>query len=60
MHARLQLGLDPAVGLRLERSFRMRAGGGHHAMRPRFAHHDRHVAGVLAAGGYPALPERRR
>jgi hypothetical protein len=29
-------------------------------MKPRYAKHGRHVASVLAAGGYPALPERRR
>ena len=29
--------------------------GGPDGMRPVFARHDRHVAAVLAAGGYPTL-----
>jgi hypothetical protein len=29
-------------------------------MRPRYARCGRHVAEVLAQGGYPVLPERRR
>ncbi|WP_374471091.1 hypothetical protein [Phenylobacterium sp.] len=58
--ASVQLGLDRDVALRLERSFIRRAGGGHHAMRPRFAHHDLHVGQVLAQGGYPAMPDRSR
>jgi hypothetical protein len=56
-----ELGLPRARGERLERLFRARSGGGHDdPMKPRYAKHGRHVAAVLAAGGYPALPERRR
>jgi hypothetical protein len=56
-HASAQLGLDRSIGGELETWFRTRRGG---IVRPRFARHDRHVAAVLAAGGFPVLPERRR
>jgi hypothetical protein len=41
----------------LEAAFHRREqrGRGAEAMRPAFARHDRHVAAVVAAGGYPAL-----
>jgi hypothetical protein len=29
-------------------------------MRPRFARHASHVAAVMARGGYPVLPDKRR
>jgi hypothetical protein len=56
-HASAQLGLGHRVGRELETWFRTRRGG---VVRPCFARHDRHVAAVLAAGGFPVLPERRR
>jgi hypothetical protein len=56
-HASAQLGLGRRVSRELETWFRARRGG---AVRPRFARHERHVAAVLAEGGFPALPERRR
>ncbi len=58
--AAAELRLEPLRALRLERLFRDRRGGGLNPMRPRYARHGRHVAAVLAQGGYPALPERRR
>lgn len=58
--ARAQLGLKATVAARLEWLFQRRVGGGPDPMRPRFARHDEHVAAVLAKGGYPRLPERRR
>lgn len=56
-HASAQLGVGRRVGRELEAWFRTRRGG---IVRPRFARHDRHVEAVLAEGGYPVLPERRR
>jgi hypothetical protein len=48
-------------GERLEKLFQARRGGGvDDPMKPRYAKHGRHVAAVLAEGGYPILPERRR
>lgn len=44
---------------RLERAFRGQVARGVGEAQPRFAHHDRHVAAVLAEGGFPALTERR-
>ena len=56
-----ELGLPVARGEKLERLFQARRGGGpDDAMKPRYARNGRHVADVLAAGGYPVLPERRR
>jgi len=55
--ARAELGLAPGDARWLEALFRRRqAGGGPEAVLPRFARHDRHVAAVRAAGGYPVLP----
>jgi hypothetical protein len=56
-----ELGLPMARAQTLEKLFRARRGGGpDDAMKPRYAKHGRHVADVLAAGGYTVLPERRR
>lgn len=55
-----ELRLEPFRALRLERLFRARPGGGLNPMKPRYARHGRHVDAVLAQGGYPVLPERRR
>lgn len=56
-----ELGLPVKRGERLEKLFQARRGGGpDDAMRPRYAKHGRHVAAVLAGGGYPVLAERRR
>lgn len=54
------LGLDPFIGLRLERSFRRRIACRGGELMPRFARHDRHVRAVMAEGGFPVLPERRK
>jgi hypothetical protein len=56
---RVQLALPPETAAELERLFQRRPGGGHGALRPRFARHQAHVQAVMAQGGYPALPERR-
>ncbi|MDB5417517.1 MAG: hypothetical protein JWP50_936 [Phenylobacterium sp.] len=59
--AATELRLDAARALRLETLFQARRGGTpDDPMKPRYARNGRHVADVLAAGGYPALPERRR
>jgi hypothetical protein len=58
--AQAALDLSPATAARLERLFKARPGGGADAMRPRFARHSAHVRAVLAQGGFPILPERRR
>jgi hypothetical protein len=51
-----ELGVSFGRGAALEARFlRRRTGVGPDAMRPRFARHERHVAAVLAAGGYPAI-----
>ncbi|THD80598.1 MAG: hypothetical protein E7812_07670 [Phenylobacterium sp.] len=56
-----ELGLEPARGAHLEQLFRARRSGGpDDPMKPRYARNGRHVADVLAAGGYPVLPARRR
>lgn len=53
---RAELGLATDTVVRLERLFQARPGGGADAMKPRFAHHERHVRDVMAAGGFPVLP----
>jgi hypothetical protein len=59
--ARLELGLAAARAERMETLFRARTGGGpDDPMKPRYAKHGRHVAEVVAQGGYPVLPDRRR
>jgi hypothetical protein len=52
--ARAELGLPEADGAVLEAAFRRRRRGDDQ-MRPGFARHERHVAAVLAAGGFPAV-----
>lgn len=58
--ARLRLGLEHADAERLERVFRARTtrGAGDRQL-PKFARHDRHVAAVMAQGGFCAFSERR-
>ena len=56
--AQTELGLSPAAAERLERLFRARAARGD-SQTPRFARHDRHVAAVMAEGGFWAFSERR-
>lgn len=59
--AAAELRLEPARAARLEGYFQTRRGGDpKDPMKPRYANHGRHVDDVLAAGGYPVLPERRR
>jgi hypothetical protein len=58
--AAAQLRLDPLRALRLERLFQARRGGGVDPMKPAYARSGRHVADVLAQGGFPVLPEKRR
>ena len=59
--AALELRLDRRRAVRLEQLFKAHRGGGpDDPMKPRYAKCGRHVADVLAAGGYPVLPERRR
>ena len=59
--AALELGLKPARAQKLERFFQSRRGGDpKDPMKPRYANCGRHVADVLAQGGFPVLPERRR
>ena len=59
--AAAELRLERARADRLEQLFRARQGGGpDDPMKPRYARNGRHVAEVLAQGGYPVLPERRR
>lgn len=50
--ARTELALEPLVAARLEAGFGRWPG---RWMRPRFARHAAHVAGVRAAGGFPVL-----
>jgi len=58
--ARDQLQLKPAAAARLEKLFRARVARGlGDRQLPRFAHHDRHVAAILAEGGFWAFSERR-
>lgn len=55
--ARVELGLELSTGRTQEALFQVRhPGKGGDPMRPRFARHGAHVAGVLAAGGFPVLP----
>jgi len=55
---RLQLGLGEAEASRLEAVFQAQALRGSGEDRPpRFARHERHVAAVMAEGGFPALTE---
>lgn len=58
--AAAQLQLDPSRALKLERLFQARRGGGQDPMKPAYARNGRHVADVLAEGGFPALPEKMR
>ena len=58
--ARAMLELPEATAARFERLFLARPGAGPDPMRPRFARHGRHVAAVMAQGGYPVLPEKCR
>jgi len=58
--AAAELSLPHRRAERLERMFQARKGGGLDPMKPAYANNGRHVADVLAAGGYPVLPERRR
>jgi hypothetical protein len=53
-HARAcaEMGVNSGRAIELAAGFRMRRS---EDPRPRFARDDRHVADVLAAGGYPAL-----
>jgi hypothetical protein len=58
--ARAALELPEATATRFERLFLARPGAGPDPMRPRFARHASHVAAVMARGGYPVLPDKRR
>ncbi len=49
-----ELGLCDSIGRRHEKMFR--AGVRRGEAQPRFANHAGHVAAVMAAGGYPAMP----
>jgi len=54
------LGLEAAAAARLEKVFRARSARGQGDRQlPKFARHDRHVAAVMAQGGFWALSERR-
>ena len=55
LKVRHELGVGEGRGVRLERLFLARPGGGPDAMRPRFAKHASHVRAVLAAGGFAVL-----
>jgi hypothetical protein len=58
--ARVELSLAPPVARGMERLFQARvARGAGDRQLPKFARHDRHVAAVLAEGGFWALSERR-
>ena len=58
--ARAELDLRPGQARRLERVFRARTARGEGDRQlPKFAHHDRHIRAVMAAGGFWALSERR-
>lgn len=59
--AAAELRLDPRRAKRLEQLFRDRPRGSpDDPMKPRYANNGRHVTDVLAEGGFPVLPERRR
>jgi len=54
--AQAELAITPLQAGQLESLFHVpRPGKLLDRMRPRFARHDRHVAAVLAGGGYPVL-----
>lgn len=57
--AAVRAGISPGYGEYLE-SLRRREtfGGGDDGTAPKFAHHDRCVAALIAAGGYDRLSER--
>ena len=57
--AMVELGVAPGDGRRLEAHFRRRPQWGGDLQVPRFARHDRHVADVMAHGGFCAFSERR-
>jgi hypothetical protein len=58
--ARAQLSIPAHRAARLEAHFRAQAARGMGDVeQPRFARHERHVAAVMAQGGFPALTERR-
>ena len=51
-----ELGVNSGRMDALEAMFLRRSRVGPEPVSPRFARHDRHVAAVMAAGGYPVLP----
>lgn len=58
--AQMELGLAAGEAAGLERLLQLRtARGAGDKQLPKFARHDRHVAAVLAEGGFWALSERR-
>ncbi|KQW66396.1 hypothetical protein ASE17_06025 [Phenylobacterium sp. Root77] len=58
--AMVELGLPADHARKLEAGFRGRAQAGAGDIQlPRFARHDKHVAAVLAEGGFCAFSERR-
>jgi hypothetical protein len=59
--AAAELRLEPRRARRLETLFQARPSGApDDPMKPRYANCGRHVADVLALGGFPVLPEARR
>ena len=58
--AAAQLRLDPSRAHKLERLFQARRGGGQDPMKPAYARNGRHVADVMAQGGFPVLAEKTR
>ena len=58
--ARLELGLATVAAERMERLLQARtARGAGDRQLPKFARHDRHVAAIVAEGGFWAFSERR-
>lgn len=58
--ARAELELPPGLARRMERVFAKRtAPPGEGAQLPKFAKHGKHVAAVIAQGGFCAFSERR-
>ena len=55
----VELCIAPGHARRLESHFRTRPQWGGDLQVPRFARHDRHVAAVMAQGGFCAFSERR-
>ena len=55
----VELGIAPTDVRRLEAHFRARPPWGGDIQVPRFARHDKHVADVMAQGGFCAFSERR-